>query len=190
MDTNVLSARQRQAKFLRACRKIHRTTGVLLFVFFFVVALTGLMLGWKKNSGGYLLAETQKGSSAQLSDWLPLDSLHKNACVFLHEQVSPSLSLELDRIDVRPQKGVVKFVFSDHYWGVQVDGATGQLRGIERRRADFIEKLHDGSIVDQLLGLKQGFFKLFYTSLMGSALILFTVTGFWLWYGPRRMRGK
>jgi uncharacterized iron-regulated membrane protein len=30
--------------------------------------------------------------------------------------------------------------------------------------------------------------KLIYNTIMGLALILFTVTGFWLWYGPKRMR--
>lgn len=42
------SERQKQAKTLRIFRKVHRTTGALLFVFFFVVAITGLLLGWKK----------------------------------------------------------------------------------------------------------------------------------------------
>ena len=32
--------------------------------------------------------------------------------------------------------------------------------------------------------------KLAYTSVMGLALLGFTVTGFWLWYGPRRMRAR
>ena len=38
---------RRRAKVLRISRGVHRTTGALLFVFFFVVACTGLLLGWK-----------------------------------------------------------------------------------------------------------------------------------------------
>jgi hypothetical protein len=68
-----------------------------------------------------------------------------------------------------------------------MDGATGKVIFVENRRADYIEKIHDGSIIDFYLGW-DGYFKLFYTSMMGLALVLFTVTGFWLWYGPKRMR--
>lgn len=180
--------RQQQAKTLRVARKMHRTTGICLFVFFFFISVTGLLLGWKKHSQGYLLAKTSVGVSSNLSIWLPLDSLRNIAVKLLRDSVSAQLSPELDRIDIRPEKGVVKFVFSEHYWGLQLDGTTGKLLQIERRRADFIEKVHDGSIVDQYLGLKNGAFKLFYTSIMGLALLLFTITGFWLWYGPKRMR--
>ncbi len=180
--------RHRQARLLRTSRKIHRTTGALLFVFFFVISVTGLLLGWKKHSGGVLLAKTYKGSSTDLKDWLPIDSLYKNATTFLHDSVSAELSPKLGKIDIRKEKGMVKFVFADHYWGVQLDGATGQLLHIERRRADFIENLHDGSLLDSYFGTSDGQIKLVYTSIMGLALLVFTITGFWLWYGPKRMR--
>jgi uncharacterized iron-regulated membrane protein len=180
--------RQSQARVLRVFRKIHRWTGAALFVFFFVVAVTGLLLGWKKHSGGYLLAPTHKGTTTEMHRWLPVDSLHGIACRALHEQVDASLSLEMDRIDIRPDKGMAKFVFADHYNGIQLDMATGKVLHIEKRRADFIEKIHDGSILDQYLHTGNGQIKLFYTTVIGLALLVFTVTGFWLWYGPKRMR--
>lgn len=180
--------RQQQASVLRVFRKIHRWTGALLFAFFFLVAVTGLLLGWKKHSGGVLLAKSYTGTSTDLKDWLPIDSLHDRACRILHDSVSPDLSLELDRIDIRKNKGMVKFVFEDSFWGIQLDGATGNLLAIERRRADFIEKLHDGSIVDYYFDTSNGQIKLAYTTVLGLALLLFTITGFWLWYGPKQMR--
>jgi hypothetical protein len=180
---------RRRAKVLRLSRRIHRTTGALLFTFFFVVACTGLLLGWKKDSGGLILAKTYQGSSADLKDWLPIHVLHQKAVGVMRESVSPDLSLELDRIDVRPDQGVVKFMFVEHYWGVQLDGATGEVLHIERRRADFIENVHDGSVLDYLAGTG-GQMKLAYTSVMGVALLTFTATGFWLWYGPKRFRAK
>ena len=180
--------RQHQAKVLRAFRKIHRLTGASLFAFFFIIAFTGLLLGWKKHSGGLILAQSHKGSSTEMTEWLPIDSLHQIACKTLHEQVDPTLSLELDRIDIRPDKGMGKFVFAGHFQGLQLDLATGELLHVEQRRADFIEKIHDGSILDHYMGTSNGQIKLFYTSVMGVALLVFTVTGFWLWYGPKRMR--
>jgi uncharacterized iron-regulated membrane protein len=180
--------RNKQAKVLRVFRKIHRWTGALLFVFFFILAVTGLLLGWKKNSGGLLLAKTHEGSSNNLGDWLSLDSLHRIACKVLHDSVSTDLSLNIDRIDVRKEKGTVKFVFAEHYWGIQLDGATGRLLHIERRVSDFIENVHDGVIVDKYFNTKGEIYKLIYTSIIGCALLLFTITGFWLWYGPKQMR--
>lgn len=182
--------RHKQAKLLRIFREIHRTTGIGLFVFFFFIAVTGLLLGWKKHSGGIILPKTYQGTSSDLKDWMPIDSLHTIACKVLHDSVSPNLSLEIDRIDIRKEKGVVKFVFNDHFWGIQLDGVTGKVLNIDRRRSDFIEKIHDGSILDFYFGTTNGQIKLVYTSITGIALLTFTITGFWLWYGPKRMRKR
>lgn len=183
-------SRQHQAKLLRVFRKVHRITGAWLFSLFFIVAITGLLLGWKKHTGDFLLAKTRKGTTPDLKEWLSLDSLHTIASRVLRDSVSPDLSATLDRIDVRNEKGIVKFVFADHYWGIQLDGATGKVLTIERRRSDFIENLHDGSLFDKYLRTGNGQIKLAYTSILGLALLTFTVTGFWLWYGPKRMRKK
>lgn len=182
--------RQQQAKVLRVFRKVHRITGAMLFVFFFIIAITGLLLGWKKNSSGYLLAKSYKGVSTDTKNWLPVDSLSQKAIYYLHNRVDTSLTTAIDRIDFRPEKGMVKFLFTDHFTALQLDASTGELLHIETRRADFIEKLHDGSVADHYLDIHSGSFKLFYTSVMGLALLLFTITGFWLWYGPKRMRTK
>jgi hypothetical protein len=141
----------------------------------------------EKNTGGFLLAPTYEGSSSDLKTWLSMDSLHTIACRILHDSVSSNISLELDRIDIRKEKGMVKFVFKEYYWGIQLDGATGKLLQIERRRSDFVENIHDGSILDNQLRTN-GVIKLIYTTIMGIALLIFTITGFWLWYGPKRMR--
>lgn len=182
--------RQRQAKVLRVFRTVHRTTGALLFVFFFIVSVTGFLLGWKKNSGGIIMAPSRRGTSTDMKTWLPVDSLHTIAVRIFRDSVSSVRSAALDRIDIRPDRGMVKFVFVDGFWGLQLDMATGGLLTIERRRSDFIEKVHDGSILDHYLGIGSGALKLFYTTVMSIALLLFTVTGFWLWYGPKRMRKR
>lgn len=83
---------------------------------------------------------------------------------------------------------MVKFIFNDNFWAVQIDAATGQLLFLERRQSDFIENIHDGSILDYYFKTSGGEFKLVYTSIIGIALLTFTITGFWLWYGPKRMK--
>lgn len=182
--------RQRQSKLLKTFRNIHRTTAIFLFVFFLFISITGLLLGWKKNSAGLILPGSASGTSANLELWLPLDSLHKSACRFLHDSVSPELSTEIDRIDIRKEKGMVKFVFTRHYWCIQLDGVTGELLQVGKRRSDLIEDIHNGLILDKYFGTGREQIKLAYTNIMGLALLVFTVTGFWLWYGPKRMKNK
>lgn len=180
--------RKRQAKILRISRKIHRATGAVLFVFFTIVALTGLLLGWKKHSGGVILAKSYAGQSVNQKDWLPVHVLQEKALEAARTNISPDFSSEIERIDIRPDKGMVKFVFADGYWGVQLDCTTGELLHVERRRSDFIENLHDASFFDKSFGTSYEQIKIVYTSVMGLALLTFTVTGFWLWYGPKRFR--
>ena len=180
--------RPSQAKVLRIFRKVHRQTGALLFVFFFVISISGLFLGWKKHSGDLILAKSQNGTSTNLKQWLSIDSLHQSAVLLFRDSISNTLSSDVDRIDIRKDKGMVKFIFKANYWAIQLDGATGKLLKIERRRSDFIENIHDGSILDTYFNTSNGQIKLVYTTIMGFALLIFTVTGFWLWYGPKRMR--
>ncbi|MBO0329258.1 PepSY domain-containing protein [[Muricauda] lutisoli] len=181
-----MGKRKKQAKVLRIFRKVHRTTGALLFIFFFFISVSGLILGWKKNSNGYILPKTQKGTTANLKEWLPVDSLHTIALNTINKKV-PGTSFEVDRIDIRKEKGSVKFLFVDSFYEVQLDGANGNVLSIGTRRSDFLENVHDGSIIDDYLGTN-GYVKLIYTSVMGVSLLIFTITGFWLWYGPKRMR--
>ena len=179
--------RQREVKILRWTRWLHGWMGILLFVLFLIVAATGLLLTWKKNSGGYILADTARGTSPELAEWRSLDELTQLAIAYLRDSVDAVLDPTLDRIDVRPSKGVVKYSFENHYWGLQLDGATGAVLSVDLRRSDFIEQLHDGSILDRELSTA-GWIKLVYSSITGTALLLFSITGFWLWYGPRRLR--
>jgi uncharacterized iron-regulated membrane protein len=181
--------RKKQAKILRGFRKVHRFTGATLFIFFFVVSISGLLLGWKKNSNDYLLSKTYEGTSTEFKKWLSIDILDAKATAYFKEHISVELEPEIARIDIRKEKGTAKFIFKNYY-GIQVDGATGNLLHIERRRSDFIEGIHDGSALDVYFNTSGNPIKLIYTTIMGLALLLFTITGFWLWLGPKRMRRR
>lgn len=178
----------KSVNLIRSFRKVHRQIAIVLFVFFLIISATGLLLGWKKNSFGLILPPTSKGVSSDLKTWLPFDSLQSIAINALHDSISPTLSGDLERIDARPSKGIVKFVFADDYWEVQLDGTNGEVLQITRRRSDIIENIHDGTILDVLFNTKNDQFKLIYTTIMGFALLMLTMTGFWLWYGPKRLR--
>jgi hypothetical protein len=57
----------------------------------------------------------------------------------LHDKVDSKLSTELDRIDIRNNKGVVKFVFVEGYWEIKIDGANGKVLQILHRRSDLMK---------------------------------------------------
>ena len=176
---------------IRLVRRIHRLTASFLSVTLLIVAVTGILLGWKKNSNGYLHPDSHQGTTTDIARWLPLDSLRTIAIMRLHETAGEELSEELDRIDIRPDYGMVKFVFAHHYHGIQLDAATGELLHRERRRSDVIEDIHDMSLADKLLGFESEIIKLIYTSFVGLSLILFTITGVWLrYFTGQRKRGR
>lgn len=150
------------------------------------MSVTGILLGMKKQTG--LLAPTQTGVSDKMSSWMSMGELSRKAQQYLIDSVSSKLSTELDRIDIRPADGIAKFQFKGHYWGVQLDGTTGELLLVEKRMSDFIEALHDGSIIDGWLGTGNDEIKLGYTLITGISLVLLVLSGLWLWYGPKRLR--
>ncbi|MDT8415932.1 MAG: PepSY-associated TM helix domain-containing protein [Flavobacteriaceae bacterium] len=174
------------SKRTRTYRAIHKWIALPALVFMFIIGSTGLLLGWKKQTS--LLPPTQKGMTAQTSAWLSLDKLTDIA----QKYVSDSLHLDetIDRMDVRPDKGIVKIRFVNYFQEVQLDLQTGKILSVSTRGSDIIEKIHDGSILDYFIGTPGDELKLIYTTLSASSLILLSFSGFWLWYNPKRIRKK
>ncbi len=133
---------------------------------------------------------TSKGTSTNLAVWKPIATLHTIADSVLLERFDNTLATDLNRIDIRKDKGMVKFVYAKHYWEVQLDGATGNVLQVNLRKSDFIEDIHDASYLDTYFNTKGEPIKLAYTLIMGTALFLFCTTSFWLWYGPKLIRNK
>lgn len=176
-------ASQQIAQSTRLYRKLHKWVAVPLFLFMFLVGATGLLLGWKKQVN--LLPKTAKGATEQSTQWVSLDSIQSVARTYaaLH-----NLPDEIDRIDVRPRKGVAKIVFTQHFTELQIDCTTADILSAETRTSDIIEKIHDGSILDYWIGQDGEHVKLTYTSGLSLGLILLSISGFWLWYNPIRIR--
>ncbi len=178
------------AKRITRYRKLHKTAGIYLSVFFFIITISGILLAWKKDAGEIIQANTRQGTSTDFKNWLSTDSLHKNAVQILHDSVSPYLSPELSRMDIRKNKGTVKFIFKNHYYALQLDGATGELLHTEYRTADLIEGIHDGSALDRLLNTPNEIIKLIYMSVTGIFGLLLITTGFLIWYEVKHIRKK
>lgn len=89
---------------------------------------------------------------------------------------------DIDRIDVRPGKGIAKIQCANR-WELQIDLDSGELLSSTYRRSDFIESLHDGSFFSD--GAKLWVF-------LPNGIVLFGlwVSGVWLWYIPFAAKRK
>ncbi len=161
-------------------RKLHRWGAVLTAVPFFIVLITGILLQVKKQvpwiqpveergvgvvpevSMDALLAAARSVPEAEIQDWG-----------------------DVDRIDVRPGKGIAKIV-SNTRWELQVDLASAAVLHSAYRRSDLIESLHDGSWFHDAAKLW-----LFLPS--GLVVLALWTTGVYLWLLPhwaRRQRDR
>jgi uncharacterized iron-regulated membrane protein len=163
---------------LRQFRSIHKWIGISVVLFMLITSTTGLLLGWKKNVG-LLQPPTLKGSSTNVSEWVSFEVI-SNSAIHALDSVTHEPNT-IDRLDVRFDKGIIKVLFLKGYWEVQVDASTGKALSVAKRHADWIEHVHDGSIISEL-------FKLIYTNYIGWGLLILAISGFWLWYGPKAIR--
>lgn len=164
---------------LRNFRVYHRYLGLGIGVFVLISSVTGILLGWKKDVD-LLQPPTQKGASTDLQQWLPIAELSARSLAGL-DSAAAVQNNPIDRIEARLDKGIVKTIFKEGSWEVQLDASTGKVLSVARRHSDWIEKVHDGSIISDM-------FKLFSMNVLGFSLMILTVTGFFLWFYPKKIR--
>ncbi len=89
----------------------------------------------------------------------------------------------VDRIDLRPSKGIAKVQLHDGH-EVQVDLGTAEVLQVARRRTGLIEALHDGSWF-------AGDWTKLGVMLPVSALLLYLLgSGLWMWWYPLAIRRR
>jgi uncharacterized iron-regulated membrane protein len=134
-------------KLSRLNRLIHRWGSIAIALPVIVVIVSGIILQLKKESA-WVQPPTAKGSSTELS--LSFDHILAATRAIPEAEV---LGWEhIGRLDVRPDKGVVK-VQCNNRWEVQLDTQTGDVLQVAYRRSDLIESLHDGSFFSDLAKL-------------------------------------
>lgn len=170
---------QDTVKSVRAVRRWHRYLGICVAAFLLISALTGILLSLKKDVD-LIQPASQIGTAATLDQWLPIAQIEQLAMDAFRTQ-QPELNPAIDRIDIRPDKGIAKVLLAEGWWEVQIDGSNGKILSIARRHSDWIEAIHDGSIISHG-------FKLISMNLLGFSIILMILTGLWMWYGPKKIR--
>jgi uncharacterized iron-regulated membrane protein len=157
-------------------RKLHRWGAILIALPLLAVICTGILLQVKKQVP-WVQPPTARGVGGD-----PAVSFE----AILDAARGAGKGIEswddVDRLDVRPGKGVVK-VRGNNRWEVQVDTATAEVVHVAYRRSDLIESIHDGSWFSD--GLKLWLF-------LPSAVILFVLwfTGIYLWWLPHGVKRR
>lgn len=173
---------------LRAARTWHRKVAAALFLFFLIISLTGILLGWKNVFSSELYhARSEQKMAHSIKDWLPLDSLKQLAISALRQKLPAAGDTGVERMDARMDKGTIRFSFRDQY-NVQLNALTGELQSIDKKYPEWFTHLHDGEIVNDLFNIKNGAPEKIYTSIIGFALFFLTVSGFWMWYKPKQIK--
>jgi len=101
----------------------------------------GILLMLKKEAE-WIQPSSQKGSERNAVPIVPMEQLFDSARSVAHAGFTTWS--ELERADLKPGKGIIKFVSSSN-WEVQVDTHTGAVLKVAQRRSDVIESIHDGS---------------------------------------------
>lgn len=123
----------------RDSRKIHRWGAIIIALPFLIVLISGLFLQLKKDVS-WIQPESIEGVSN-----IPSISFEEilTAAKSIPEAEISSWK-DINRLDVRPDKGMVK-VRANNHWEIQIDTETGNVLQAEYRRSDIIEAIHDGS---------------------------------------------
>lgn len=154
-------------------------------LFIAIISISGLLLALKDP---FSLREQTKETitpTTELSNLISLariDSISRDYVVRVLDK-----SPVIDRIDFRPDKGIAKVLFKEHFTEIQIDGYSAEIISVSTRYDHLIEKIHDGSIIDFLIG-KTNLAKYTYSTLLAIALLTMSISGLIIWYLPKRIR--
>ena len=158
-------------------RKIHYWATAFLALPVLIVIGSGLLLQMKKQ-WRWVQPEEKRGTGT--SPAIDLETVLRSV-----QSAHPGVTGwdDVNRIDLRPSKGVAKVWLRDG-WEVQVDLGTGRILQNAYRRSDLIESIHDGS-----------FFGGDWTKLglflpTGVVLFVMWISGIWMFLIPLLAKRK
>ena len=159
-------------------RRIHYWLTLLVAIPLTIVVSTGILLQIKKQ--WTWVQPPEKKGTGKVPGITFSDMLEK---VRSHQGFEEFDWSDIQRIDVRPSKGVTKIVLTGD-WEMQLNSTTGEILQVAIRRSDWIESLHDGSY---FLG---DYSKLGIFLPSGIGLLLMLVSGLWLFWHPIQAKRK
>jgi hypothetical protein len=164
-------------KLSKLSRVLHRWGSIIALLPLMIIIFSGIVLQLKKELA-YVQPPTQSGAGTE-----PAIGFERILEVV---KTVPEAEIEswedVDRLDVRPSKGVVKVRCKNRY-EVQIDTETAQILHVAFRRSDLIESIHDGSYFNE-------HFKLWVFLPAGIVLAALLITGVHLFLLPHLVRRK
>ena len=164
-------------KLSKLSRLLHRWGSIIALLPITIIIVSGIVLQLKKVSP-YIQPPTQRGVGTEPA--IGFDRILEVA------RTVPEAEIEswedIDRLDVRPGKGVVKVRCKNRY-EVQIDTKTAEILQVVVRRSDLIESIHDGSYFND-------HFKLWVFLPAGIVLATLVITGLHLFLLPYLARRK
>jgi len=137
---------------------------------------SGIMLQLKKQSNWIQpnVEVTSSSKPTMLQSYLDAVSTVKEANISSWD--------DIERIDIRPDKGIAK-IKSKNNWEIQIDIETTEIYAKNYRRSDIIESIHDGSFFSEVV--KYGWFLP-----SGILLLILSLTGIYMFFIPILRRRK
>ncbi len=164
-------------KLSKLSRLSHRWGSIIALLPITLTIFSGIVLQLKKESA-YIQPPTQRGAGTE-----PTIGFER---ILEVARTVPEAEIEswedVDRLDVRPGKGVVKVQCKNRY-EVQIDTETSEILQVAFRRSDLIESIHDGSYFND-------HFKLWVFLPAGIVLAALVITGVHLFLLPYLARRK
>ena len=164
-------------KLFKLSRVLHRWGSIIALLPITIIIFSGIVLQLKKVSP-YVQPPTQSGAGTEPA--IGFDRILEVV------KTVPEAEIEswedVDRLDVRPSKGVVKVRCKNRY-EVQIDTETAQILHVAFRRSDLIESIHDGSYFNE-------HFKLWVFLPAGIVLAALLITGVHHFLRPHLARRK
>lgn len=128
-------------------RKIHKWGSIIIALPLLIVCITGILLLLKKQFS-FIQPPTIKGTSS-------VPSLEFKQVLTIVKSIKAAEINDwedINRLDVRPNKGLIK-IRSNNDIEIQIDSGTGKVLHVAMRRSDFIESIHDGTFFEKSANL-------------------------------------
>lgn len=174
LDPNAGLATMGGMKLNKLIRDIHHWGSPILMLPLGVIIIAGLFLMLKKDID-WIQPPTQRSAIAvEGPPATTLAELYEAAAAI--EELEITAWDQFDRIDVRSDRGVAKFI-APNRWEAQIDLITLEVLSLEFRRSDLIEQIHDGSFFADWV-------KTFIFLPVGVVLLFLWLTGIGMFFEP------
>lgn len=154
-------------------RSLHKWVGLATAAPFILVAATGVLLASRS-----FLPWIDPGTSRPFGRALRV-SFDQVLIAATHDPRANIRSWDdVSQIDIRPDTGLIRVRSKTGHWEVQVDGSSGAVLSVGRRRVGWITSIHQGALFGP--AIRYGIFLP-----TGVATLILAISGVVLWTRPK-----